>query len=119
MGGWVDGHFDIFFDILLKPPQPFTGIFLKDSIWTTREDNGLDGVKIFLMYRGGTTFFNTIHQEYTPTPASACIDGETEDEFGKSTLDSGDTEGDMQKSTLDSNSGLGSTGTKPTTHHRK
>ena len=28
MGGWVDGHFDIFFDILLKPPQPFTGLFL-------------------------------------------------------------------------------------------
>ena len=27
MGGWVDGHFDIFFDILLKPPQPFTGLF--------------------------------------------------------------------------------------------
>ena len=27
MGGWVDGHFDIF-DILLKPPQPFTGLFL-------------------------------------------------------------------------------------------
>ena len=26
MGGWVDGHFDIF-DILLKPPQPFTGLF--------------------------------------------------------------------------------------------
>ena len=26
-GGWVDGHFDIFFDILLKPPQPFTGLF--------------------------------------------------------------------------------------------
>ena len=25
--GWVDGHFDIF-DILLKPPQPFTGLFL-------------------------------------------------------------------------------------------
>ena len=25
MGGWVDGHFDIF-DILLKPPQPFTGL---------------------------------------------------------------------------------------------
>ena len=24
MGGWVDGHFDI----LLKPPQPFTGLFL-------------------------------------------------------------------------------------------
>ena len=24
MGGWVDGHFDIF----LKPPQPFTGLFL-------------------------------------------------------------------------------------------
>ena len=28
VGGWVDGHFDIFFDILLKPPQPFTGLFL-------------------------------------------------------------------------------------------
>ena len=27
IGGWVDGHFDIF-DILLKPPQPFTGLFL-------------------------------------------------------------------------------------------
>ena len=27
MGGWVDGHLDIFFDILLKPPQPFTGLF--------------------------------------------------------------------------------------------
>ena len=31
MEGWVgvgvDGHFDIF-DILLKPPQPFTGLFL-------------------------------------------------------------------------------------------
>ena len=27
MGGWVDGHFDIF-DILLKPCQPFTGLFL-------------------------------------------------------------------------------------------
>ena len=26
MGGWVDGYFDIF-DILLKPPQPFTGLF--------------------------------------------------------------------------------------------
>ena len=26
MGGWVDGHFDIF-DILLKLPQPFTGLF--------------------------------------------------------------------------------------------
>ena len=24
MGGWVDGHFDIF----LKPPQPFIGLFL-------------------------------------------------------------------------------------------
>ena len=24
----MDGHFDIFFDILLKPPQPFTGLFL-------------------------------------------------------------------------------------------
>ena len=24
---WVEGHFDIF-DILLKPPQPFTGLFL-------------------------------------------------------------------------------------------
>ena len=23
----MDGHFDIFFDILLKPPQPFTGLF--------------------------------------------------------------------------------------------
>ena len=23
MGGWVDGHFDIY----LKPPQPFTGLF--------------------------------------------------------------------------------------------
>ena len=41
MGGWVDGHFDIF-DILLKPPQPFTGLFLykerqfeaKYCIWT-------------------------------------------------------------------------------------
>ena len=30
MGGWVDGHFDIFFDILLKPPQPFTGLFFKN-----------------------------------------------------------------------------------------
>ena len=26
MGGWVDGHFDIF-DILLKPSQPITWLF--------------------------------------------------------------------------------------------
>ena len=32
MGGWVDGHFDIFFDILLKPPQPFTGLFFQSGI---------------------------------------------------------------------------------------
>ena len=25
----MDGHFDFFFDILLKPPQPFTGLFLR------------------------------------------------------------------------------------------
>ena len=30
MCGWVDGHFDIF-DILLKPPQPFTGLFLMNT----------------------------------------------------------------------------------------
>ena len=27
MGGWVDGDFEIF-NILLIPPQPFTGLFL-------------------------------------------------------------------------------------------
>ena len=38
MGGWVDGHFDIVFDILLKPPQPFTGLFclvtFPYTLWT-------------------------------------------------------------------------------------
>ena len=28
----MDGHFDIFFDILLKPPQPFTGLFCDHSV---------------------------------------------------------------------------------------
>ena len=40
MGGWVDGHFDIF-DILLKPPQPFTGLFLNSS----------QGINKFIMSR--------------------------------------------------------------------
>ena len=34
MGGWVDGHFDIF-DILLKPPQPFAGLFLNKGYYFT------------------------------------------------------------------------------------
>ena len=36
MGGWVDGHFDIFFVILLKPPQPFTGLFLPTFTYLQR-----------------------------------------------------------------------------------
>ena len=55
MGGWVDGHFDIFFDILLKPPQPFTGLFfnlqvansLSLELWVSslseyKNENGFD-----------------------------------------------------------------------------
>ena len=41
-------------------------VFLKSGIWTTRKDNSLEGVSIFLLYAGGTTFFDTIYQEYTP-----------------------------------------------------
>ena len=41
-------------------------VFLKLGIWTTRKDNSLEGVSIYLLYAGSTTFFDTVYQEYTP-----------------------------------------------------
>ena len=43
-------------------------VFLKSGIWTTRKDNSLEGVSIYLLYAGSTTFFDTVYQEYTPPP---------------------------------------------------
>ena len=66
------------------------------------------------MYAGGTTFFGTIHQEYTSPPLPELdIDAESEEENKKSTLDpnSGDAV-ESTDGTFGTKSGLGSTGTK-------
>ena len=50
----MDGNFDIFFDILLKPPQPFTGLFFSDVLRNIKE---LDGIYVVL---GGD--FNVVQE---------------------------------------------------------
>ena len=37
-------------------------VFLKNGIWTTRHDNTLENVSIYLLYTGGFTFFDTCIQ---------------------------------------------------------
>ena len=37
-------------------------VFLKNGIWTTRRDNKLENVSIYLLYTGGFTFFDTCVQ---------------------------------------------------------
>ena len=37
-------------------------VFLKNGIWTTRHDNKLENVSIYLLYTGGFTFFDTCVQ---------------------------------------------------------
>ena len=44
------------------------GVFLKNQIWTTRCDNTLMNVTVFLMFTGGFTYFDTcIQQSFHPT----------------------------------------------------
>ena len=38
-------------------------VFLKNRIWTTRRDNTLENVTIYLSYTGGFTFFDTCVQQ--------------------------------------------------------
>ena len=42
-------------------------VFLKNGIWTTRRDNTLEHVSIFLLYTGGFTFFDTCIQPPRPS----------------------------------------------------
>ena len=56
MGGWVDGHFDIFFDILLKPPQPFTGLFFFDPFPTYGRSSN------FRHWMGGGSMSRLLHE---------------------------------------------------------
>ena len=95
-------------------------VFLKKGVWTTRRDNSLYNVRIYLLYTGGFTFFDTCIQRraiFTPS------DYENNDENvsnEKSTLDSnagsegtGTKSGDQGgMSSCGTKSGLGSTGTK-------
>ena len=37
-------------------------VFLKNGIWTTRRDNTLENISIYLLYTGGFTFFDTCVQ---------------------------------------------------------
>ena len=39
-------------------------VFLQNGIWTTRHDNSLEGVEIFLAYVGGLNFVDTVHEDY-------------------------------------------------------
>ena len=104
-------------------------IFLKKGVWTTRRDNSLYNVKIYLLYTGGFTFFDTAIQRRALSPIFTPSDNENNSEnFGenvsneKSTLDTDAKQGTGTKSGLGSNgtkSGVGSTRTKQTRRKRK
>ena len=39
-------------------------VFLKNGIWTTRHDNSMEGVEIYLAYIGGLNFIDTVPEDY-------------------------------------------------------
>ena len=107
-------------------------VFLRKGVWTTRRDNSLYNVRIYLLYTGGFTFFDTCIQRRALSPIFTPSDYENNGKNNgenvsnkKSTLDSdaeqgtgtksGDTSSSGTKSGLASNgtkSGVGSNGTK-------
>ena len=67
-------------------------VFLKNGIWTTRRDNTLENVSIYLLYTGGVTFFDTCVQ----LPSRPSILPQSDEE--NSTLDLEDV---LMKSIMD------------------
>ena len=76
-------------------------VFLKKGVWTTRHDNSLENVRIYLLYTGGFTFFDTAIQRRALSPIFTPSDNENNGENLSN-----------QKSTLDSDAGSQGTGTK-------
>ena len=58
-------------------------VFLKNGIWTTRCDNTLENVSIYLLYTGGFTFFDTCVQ----LPLRPSILPQSDEENSTSDLD--------------------------------
>ena len=98
-------------------------VFLKKGVWTTRRDNSLYNVRIYLLYTGGFTFFDTAIQRRALSPIFTPSDNENNSENNgenvcneKSTLDSDAEQGTGMKSggmsSSGTKSGLGSNGTK-------
>ena len=79
-------------------------IFLKKGVWTTRRDNSLYNVRIYLLYTGGFTFFDTCIQRRALSPIFTPSDYENNGENNGENVSN-------EKSTLDSDAEQG-TGTK-------
>ena len=80
-------------------------VFLKKGVWTTRRDNSLYNVRIYLLYTGGFTFFDTCIQRRALSPIFTPSDYENNNENNDENVSN-------EKSTLDSNAGSQGTGTK-------
>ena len=97
------------------------GVFLKKGVWTTRRDNSLYNVRIYLLYTGGFTFFDTCIQRRALSPIFTSSDyknnGENNGENLSNQKSTGSDTGSQGAGTKSGDEGgtkssLASTGTK-------